>query len=97
MQFDTYREMRDVATDAWAQPPCAATPDMRWQSFTPGTNALWVAHLCDVLRLKRFKGLAMSAAERKALLAFRCGTRMTISQSNLLQQPMQRPDHVVSA
>ena len=72
LQFDTYREMRGLAEAEWAQPRCAATEDANWAKFTPGTNAVWVVYLCDMLRLKRFKGLEMSKAEKKSLTSFRC-------------------------
>lgn len=72
LQFDTYREMRSLATAEWVRPHCAEAEAMGWANYTPGTNALWVAYLCDMLRLKRFKGLDMSVAEKKALASFRC-------------------------
>jgi hypothetical protein len=81
VQFDTYREMRNLAVAEWAQPQSVDADDVSWAKFTPGTNALWIAYLCDMLRLKRFKGIAMVPAEKAALTAFRCLPRSCLGHT----------------
>lgn len=72
-QETAYHEMRSTAHAAWRVPPCSATAHEGWNNFTPTTNCVWLAYLCDVVRLQCFgKAVPMSKADRKALDTFRC-------------------------
>ena len=72
VQADVYRAMRDHAVAQWGQPPCSNSVQQGWANFTPGTNALWVAHLCDLVMLQRFKGVRMGKAQKSAMRSFQC-------------------------
>jgi Haspin like kinase domain len=73
VQNEAYRAMRRAAQDAWRRPPCAASELRAWNNFTPATNCMWLAYLCDVLMMRApYKELAMTPAQRKALSKFRC-------------------------
>ena len=73
VQCDTYRSMRDAAERAWRRAPCVA--DEAWQNFTPATNCVWVAYLCDVLLRKDEKAFPFDRTERRQVTAFRCALR----------------------
>lgn len=38
--------MKTAAEKVWKKHDC---PDLRWEIFTPSTNAVWIAYLCDEL------------------------------------------------
>lgn len=38
--------MKTAAEKVWKKHECS---DMRWEIFTPGTNAVWIAYLCEEL------------------------------------------------
>ena len=72
MQGDTYRAMNAAAQAAWQAPAADDSQHSEWARFTPGTNAVWLAYLCDVVRDTQHKGVRMLPVQRQALMRFRC-------------------------